>query len=40
MSFVNVTKSVGKIQKSIIYWLYTILIWFFNFWKVDYDSLK
>jgi hypothetical protein len=26
MSFVSVTKDVGKIQKSIIYWLSTILI--------------
>jgi len=31
MSFVNVTKNVGKIQKSITYWLSMILIWFFIF---------
>jgi hypothetical protein len=40
MSFVGVTKSVGKIQKSIIYWLSMILIWFFHFSKVDYDSFR
>jgi hypothetical protein len=40
MSFVGVTKNVGKIQKSITYWLSTILIWFFHSWKVDYDSFK
>jgi hypothetical protein len=37
MSFTHVTKNVGKIQKSITYWLSTILIWIF---KVDYDSFK
>ncbi len=31
MSFVNVTKNVDKIQKSITYWLSMILIWFFIF---------
>jgi hypothetical protein len=40
MSFASVTKNVGKIQKSITYWLSTILIWFFHFWKVDYDSFR
>jgi hypothetical protein len=40
MSFVGVTKNVGKIQKSIIYWLSTILIWFFHSWKFDYDNFK
>jgi hypothetical protein len=29
MSFVGVTKSVGKIQKHITYWLSTIFNWFF-----------
>jgi hypothetical protein len=40
MNFVSVTKNVGKIQKSITYWLSTIFIWFFYFWKIDYDSLR
>jgi hypothetical protein len=40
MSFVSVTKNVGKIQKSITYWLSTNLIWFFHFWKVDYDNFR
>jgi hypothetical protein len=40
MSFAGVTKNVGKIQKFITYWLSTILIWFFHFWKVDYDNFK
>jgi hypothetical protein len=40
MSFANVTKNVNKTQKSIIYWLSMILIWFVHFWKVDYDSFK
>jgi len=40
MSFAIVTKNLGKIQKSITYWLSTILIWFFDFWKVDYDSFR
>jgi hypothetical protein len=40
MSFVSVTKHVGKIQKSITYWLSMILIWFFHFWKVDYESFR
>jgi hypothetical protein len=40
MSFTGVTKNVDKIQKSITYWLSTILIWFFHFWKVDYDSFR
>jgi len=40
MSFVGVTKNVGKTQKSITSYLSTILIWFFHFWKVDYDSFK
>jgi hypothetical protein len=40
MNFVGVTKNVGKIQKSNTYWLFMILIWFFHFWKVDYDSFK
>jgi hypothetical protein len=39
MNFAGVTKNVGKIQKSITYWLSTILIWFVYFWKVDYDAL-
>jgi hypothetical protein len=30
MSFVDVTKIVGKIQKSISYWLSVILIYFFT----------
>jgi hypothetical protein len=40
MSFAGVTKSVGKIQKFITYWLSMILIWFFHFGKVDYDSFR
>jgi hypothetical protein len=40
MSFASVTKNVGKIENSIIYWLSMILIWFFYFWKVDYDSFR
>jgi hypothetical protein len=40
MSFASVRKNVGKIQKSITYWLSMILIWFFHFWKVDYDSFR
>jgi len=31
MNFASVTKNVGKIQKSIIYWLSMILIDFFIF---------
>jgi hypothetical protein len=38
MSIAQVTKNVGKIQKSITYWLSTIMIWFFHSWKVDYDN--
>jgi len=40
MNFASVTKSVGKIQKSITYELSMILIWFVHFWKADYDNLK
>jgi hypothetical protein len=40
MSFVGLTKSVGKIQKSITYWLSMILILFFHSWKVDYNSFR
>jgi hypothetical protein len=40
MSFVGVTENVGKIQKSITYWLSMILIWLFHFWKVDYDNFR
>jgi hypothetical protein len=40
MNFVGVTKSVSKIQKSITYWLCTILILLFLAWKVDYDSFR
>jgi hypothetical protein len=40
MSFVGVTKNAGKIQKFITYWISNILIWFFHFWKVDYDSFR
>jgi hypothetical protein len=40
MSFASVTKDVGKIQKSITYWLSTILILIFHSWKVDYDSFR
>jgi len=40
MNFVGVTKNVGKIQKFITYLLSTILICFFHFWKIDYDSFR
>jgi hypothetical protein len=40
MSFKGVRKSVRKIQKSITYWLSIILICFFHFCKVNYDSFK
>jgi hypothetical protein len=34
MSFVSVIKNVGKIQKSITYWLSMIFIWFFIFGRL------
>jgi hypothetical protein len=40
MNFTSVTKSVVKIQKSIIYLLSMIFILFFHSWKVGCDSFR